>query len=214
MLYCSTATNIPSPILSRASKYGQGDSPQIEVEIEEIEVTGQQYASMLSYPSNMNVLEGIKEEEEEESEEDSEEGEEGVEEREEREKEEREKEEREKEEREKEEREEKEREEEQRKIEQEKEEEIRKRNEEMLSKNFKQKRPSLRQSMSEMRLHEERLAIDDEDYVTATGTLRRRLIKRTPSVAVINETETAKVCNREERGEGLLIIVGNDIIFF
>ena len=80
------------------------------------------------------------------------------------------------------------------KAEQEREEDVRKKNEEMLNKNFMQKRGSrLRKASSDIRLLEERPTMEDEDYVTATGTLRRRLIKRTPSVAVINETETAKV---------------------
>ena len=151
-----------------------------------MEVTGQQYASMLSYPS-MNVLEGIKEEEEEEEEDtETESDEEANNEEDEKE-------------REREERERREREEEEmrKKAEQEREEEIRKKNEELLSKNFVQRRKGpgsrMHKSSSEVRLQEDRPTIDDEDYVTATGTLRRRLIKRTPSVAVINETETAKV---------------------
>ncbi len=146
-------------------------------------MTGQQYASMLSYSSNMNILEGIQEEEEEEDEE-TESEEEQLSDGEEREREEREERERQEEEAER----------QRKKAEKEREEEVRKRNEEMLNKNFVYKRGSrLRKTSSEMRLLEERPTMDDEDYVTATGTLRRRLIKRTPSVAVINETETAKV---------------------
>ncbi len=148
-------------------------------------MTGQQYASMLSYSSNMNILEGIQEEEEEEDEE-TESEEEQLSDGEEREREEREERERQEEE--------EEAERQRKKAEKEREEEVRKRNEEMLNKNFVYKRGSrLRKTSSEKRLLEERPTMDDEDYVTATGTLRRRLIKRTPSVAVINETETAKV---------------------
>ena len=120
-----TAVNV-SPLFSR-----RGDRPfSIEVDVEEVEVTGEEYATMMRYPSTMSnhalgdIIEESDEEEEEGENEDKEEEEE---------------------------------------------------------------------TEDERKLDEDRPLIDDEEYKTVTGTMRRRLIKRTPSVAVLNESETAQV---------------------
>ena len=120
LMFCLVATKFPSPILKRHG----GLSPHpLEIQVEEVELTSEQYAMMVSYSSHgsTQLLEDIMEEDEDEEDTDKEEDE------------------------------------------------------------------------KENTQKDQKEESKGDDGIYMTNTLQRRLIKRTPSTAIINESETAQV---------------------